>query len=805
MAQIETWYNQDLKQPVKVHYIHGNVFSQDNMGNVVGVNVFDNGVPASLSGTVSGSIIRSDGVTIAISGYLSGNRAYVAIPQAGYAIPGVISIIVKLTTSGVVTTLCAVVANVYQSQTGTVVDSGTIIPDISELIAEIESAVASIPADYSELWESLAKPFDTGETYKVGAYCLYNGGLYRFNVNHPSGSWVNGEAVKVDILTEAQRLVSDVKASVENPYTLDGLELEQGTANSSTGVKVPSTSRIRFSSMKIVHKGDCIEFTPGANIERYVATIFDADGTALRIYSSWLTQSVLPLEFSADTGYLMCVFSKSNDANIEPEDYDATFKIVHYDVYSHNVELEKGALDSSSNNRFSLNFARHGTNMRNKYPLILNGSKILIVPQMASASVLFFADSSDAYISSVNLNTTKETIIPVPSGAVYADMDIGNQSSDAITVEAFGGGEIYSRKRSYRYAGNTLVVDFDIQNETTFSCMSFDLPQNYSADGAKVPVFLWFAGTGGYPEIGSVFQGGLTRTGLEYIRDEGYAVIQIFPIGYEYYTDYPNAGKDQPYPIPICENCIESGLKYFADRYNVDIENVNVLGLSFGGIMGYHYAIRPLQGMKSVTLFDPCIDTLSMRGRFSDSRKLLAEELRFVGDHVTDFYDINEDGSTETGVENYYFSERCQAVWQDNMSALIRINPALDKLIAGTYLENYASSIADARAWWRNGKHSVTEIYDDDNAKQISGIPLKIIGAEDDDSTPHQIMEEKINQLRNAGNPAEIYLVPYGGHTSTNILPDSPWIQDVTTALGISYTDLPIGWIMAVEWARLNA
>lgn len=151
MAQLETWYTQDIHGAVKVHYLDGNVFSQDNYGNIIGVVILDNGEPAVISGTVSAHVVRSDGATVAIEGFLSGNRAYVSLPASAYAIPGVISIVIKLTTSGVITTLCAVVANVYQSSTSATVDPGTIMPSIETLIAEIDAAVASIPVDYSEL------------------------------------------------------------------------------------------------------------------------------------------------------------------------------------------------------------------------------------------------------------------------------------------------------------------------------------------------------------------------------------------------------------------------------------------------------------------------------------------------------------------------------------------------------------------------------------------------------------------------------------------------------------------------------
>lgn len=182
MARIETWFDQDLNNAVKVHYIDGNVFSQDNGGNVVGVNVFKGGTKATLSGSVSANVIRADGATVAVSGSLDGNKCYIILPQAAYAVPGAISIIIKLTQDGDVTTLCAVVANVYMSTTDSVVDPGTIIPSVETLIAAIEAAVESIPADYSTLWDAvkfhnvyLAPLSNTGDTTHQSISYHYTG------------------------------------------------------------------------------------------------------------------------------------------------------------------------------------------------------------------------------------------------------------------------------------------------------------------------------------------------------------------------------------------------------------------------------------------------------------------------------------------------------------------------------------------------------------------------------------------------------------------------------------------------------
>lgn len=179
---IETWFNQDTQQAVKIQYIDGNVFSMDNNGNKIGVNMFTNGVASDVAGTVSANVIRADGATVPVTGSSSGNKAWVVLPQEAYYVPGVISVIIKATSSGDITTLCAVVANVYQSSTSTVVDPGTIIPSIETLIATIIEVRGTIPDEYSTLNnsvyigdESISSDFESitgarGLVFKQGKY-----------------------------------------------------------------------------------------------------------------------------------------------------------------------------------------------------------------------------------------------------------------------------------------------------------------------------------------------------------------------------------------------------------------------------------------------------------------------------------------------------------------------------------------------------------------------------------------------------------------------------------------------------------
>lgn len=219
MAVVETWYVQDLNTPVRVNYLQGNIFSADNYGSIVGIECYRAGQPASLSGSVAATVVRPDGATVGIIGTLSGNRASVAIPYAACSVPGVISINIKLTSGSTVTTLGLVVANVYKTSTDTAVDPGTIIPSVTALIAQIEATVATIPADYSSLWTSLAPAYSTSKSYAIGDFCTYNGNLYRCGVAIPSGeSWTSSHWSNVDVGDEISGIDNALSYKVNTRY-----------------------------------------------------------------------------------------------------------------------------------------------------------------------------------------------------------------------------------------------------------------------------------------------------------------------------------------------------------------------------------------------------------------------------------------------------------------------------------------------------------------------------------------------------------------------------------------------------------
>ncbi len=96
MPRFETWLRNDLKKMPSVVNLDGVFFAKDSGGNLVGVEVTDNGAPASLTGTVKGYFVLSDGTTLQANGTLSENRASVILPDGAYDVPGPVSIVIKL-------------------------------------------------------------------------------------------------------------------------------------------------------------------------------------------------------------------------------------------------------------------------------------------------------------------------------------------------------------------------------------------------------------------------------------------------------------------------------------------------------------------------------------------------------------------------------------------------------------------------------------------------------------------------------------------------------------------------------------
>lgn len=178
-AVFEKTFIQDLTGRLIIRYCPEIVFSKDNLSNQINVKLYVGPNEYAGGGTVTATVIRSDGNTVPISGSISGNVASVTLIEPCMDVPGQIQVFIRLTSGNVKTTIFAGVFTASRTETDTIIDPGTIIPSITELINQIDAAIDSIPADYSTLLGSVAGTYSASKTYAVGDYVWYNGQLYR--------------------------------------------------------------------------------------------------------------------------------------------------------------------------------------------------------------------------------------------------------------------------------------------------------------------------------------------------------------------------------------------------------------------------------------------------------------------------------------------------------------------------------------------------------------------------------------------------------------------------------------------------
>ena len=157
------------------NFIRHTIGSGDALANRFGVRVFRHGEPVVLTGTCNGYFINSAGATIPITnGVIDGNVAYVTLISTCYAVEGIFSLAIKVTSSGEAVTMRIVDGMVSRTSTDVAIDPGTIIPSVEDLIEAIDEAAASIPLDYSELSAAAVKGNYVWNASKLSTYATAN-------------------------------------------------------------------------------------------------------------------------------------------------------------------------------------------------------------------------------------------------------------------------------------------------------------------------------------------------------------------------------------------------------------------------------------------------------------------------------------------------------------------------------------------------------------------------------------------------------------------------------------------------------
>ena len=151
--------NNTIKRPwhpgslLLVDDLTGHLFIGENGAHTFVIYGVDgDGHKVNITGTVTASVMRADGGTVWINtGTIVDGEVHVTLSAQCYAIPGRVVISIYIANGDTATCIYCGITDVDRNRSDTSVDPGTIMPSVADLIARIEAAVNSIPADYSTL------------------------------------------------------------------------------------------------------------------------------------------------------------------------------------------------------------------------------------------------------------------------------------------------------------------------------------------------------------------------------------------------------------------------------------------------------------------------------------------------------------------------------------------------------------------------------------------------------------------------------------------------------------------------------
>ena len=362
------------------------------------------------------------------------------------------------------------------------------------------------------------------------------------------------------------------------------------------------------------------------------------------------------------------------------------------------------------------------------------------------------------------------------------------------------------------------------------------LPPNYCVEGDPVPLIIWDSGDGSFRDWDNYecasYPG--RANGVRYLRDQGFAVLEIYSWGSRYYKKYPGCGGRSAMPIPTHLATHEKGVEYVLDRYNIDSENIFHISKSGSGKIALYYALeRPSFNLKSIYAFAPVFDDLNFVGwGMKGYRQALFEELDLQGtaEEIEDFlegkpYDFDVEYAAEHGLNITLNSswqmhkpigrsfiaknaEKFKMVSVDWMNMPSQtINELMDSThrYSEVFWEGYNRHYEDGKFFFRWDDYSLPASHSNaytryNLVRNGSHIPFTVIMSPTDEQTPYWNAYEIVKQLQNGGEDARMITLERGGHSGPDLSTGgSNSRSNITTRLGVYYDVVSIGWYLVVE------
>ena len=204
----------DIAEPIQQDRLPDTLFYGDEYAHRIIAEVWKNGQKADLTGAgVQGYVVRSDGTTVILTdcgittdGDGDACRAYGVLLPDCYAVEGRVAIFLKITDSSSITTTLALWGSVAPCYTENMVIETEVLPDISDLLAELDAMHAATAALAVDKEQTLcAASLFNAQTLKMDdTMSIFR---HRYHYLNGSGKITASSATTVDVRT-TQKLVA---------------------------------------------------------------------------------------------------------------------------------------------------------------------------------------------------------------------------------------------------------------------------------------------------------------------------------------------------------------------------------------------------------------------------------------------------------------------------------------------------------------------------------------------------------------------------------------------------------------------
>lgn len=425
---------------------------------------------------------------------------------------------------------------------------------------------------------------------------------------------------------------------------------------------------------------------------------------------------------------------------------------------------------------------------------------------------IFFYDANGQFLSYDDY-TGSAISFAMPEEATYFKLQAAHNSSvkrqEHFTIKSEDViEEMFNSNIVNASVGGSLAFCYKVNSEADTSGRLI-LPPNYSIEGEKIPLIVFIHGSGGMmtwnSKLGELVESGVTISYLpylQYLANEGFAVFDCYPWTNK---ELIPSGAYSPFNISIHRAAYLEGIKYVCSRFNVDIGKVSLLCKSQGGYIGQWAIMQNAFPFCAVALFAPSCGIGHTLFFNASCREALTKYVDFSGsqEEITAF--VNSGDVDDTTVASFVEKNKAKLIAIAPMSQGVT-NCSEEDIFRGVTTTTTTVPqwmLDDGVPEYQTGAQPLQTLAQRQELVKNSFTPSKIWSAFDDEQSSGYSHFAVYKWLANGASDTDFRPLPIGtgGHhamdTDANALKSSG-----TTALGITYTDIPTAYVEVVDFIK---